>query len=40
MTLSFNTVFVFASIFVLLFVAVALILASPGAKRPKHGAVK
>jgi len=34
--MTYNTVFILASIFALLFVGVALILAAPGAKRPKH----
>ena len=37
MTLNFNTVFILASVFIMLFALVALILAAPGVKRPKHG---
>lgn len=40
MILNFNTIFIGASIFVLLFVAAALILTTPGAKRSKHGHAK
>ncbi len=36
MTLNFNTVFIIAGALVTLFGIVVLILAAPGAKRPKH----
>jgi len=39
MILNFNTVFSIAVIVLMIFGVIALILASPGAKRPKHGSV-
>jgi len=40
MIVNFNTVFIFVGALVTLFALVALILTTPGAKRPKHGSVK
>jgi len=40
MKLDFNTVFIVAGALVSLFAIVALILTSPGAKRPKHSSPK
>lgn len=40
MILNFNTIFVGASVFMLLVIVAALIFTAPGAKRPKHNHVK
>jgi hypothetical protein len=40
MTLNANTVLILASVFLILFSIVALILAAPGAKRQKHSSLK